>query len=66
VLCGLQQREEVERSVDCVSAELCYEGCSRGRQLSAVFSVLALNCCDILRAASEAFSEMRNARLDYM
>jgi len=24
VLCGLQQREEVERSVDCVIAELCY------------------------------------------
>jgi len=61
VLCGLHQREEVERSVDCVSAELCYVGCSRGRKLSAVLTVLALNCCDILRAAAEAFSELRNA-----
>ena len=62
MLCGLQQREEFERSVDCVSAELCYEGCSRGKKLSAVLTVLALNC--LMWAAAEASSEMRNARLD--
>jgi len=36
--------EEFERSVDCVSAELCSVGCSRGKKLSAVLTVLALNC----------------------
>jgi hypothetical protein len=61
---GLRQRKGAERSVYCVSAELCSEGCGRGKVLSAVFTVLEPNCCDVLRAASEAFSEMRNARLD--
>jgi len=51
VLCGLQQREGVERSVDCVSTELCYVGCSRGKELSAECTVLALNC--VMWAAAE-------------
>jgi hypothetical protein len=51
VLRGLQQREGVERSVYCVNAELCYEGCGRGKVLSALFTVLALNC--VPRAAAE-------------
>jgi len=50
----MQQREEVECCVYCVSAELCYEGCSRGKKLSAVFTVLALNC--VMRAAAEGRS----------
>jgi len=54
VLRGLQQREAVERSVDCVSAELCYVDCSRGKKLSAVLTVLALNC--VMRAAAEGGS----------
>ena len=37
-----------------VSAELCYEGSSRGKNLSAVLTVLALNC--VLRAAAEGRS----------
>jgi hypothetical protein len=40
----IQQREEFERCVDCVSAELCYEGYCRGKKLSAVLTVLVLNC----------------------
>ena len=51
MLRGLQQREGVERSVYSVSAELCCEGCSRGRELSTVLTVLALNC--VARAAAE-------------
>ena len=54
MLRGLQQREEVERSVYCVSAEQCYEGCSRGQKLSAVFIVLALKC--VMRAVAECRS----------
>ena len=54
MLRGLQQREAVERSVDCVSAELCYVDCSRGKKLSAVLTVLALNC--VMRAAAEGGS----------
>ena len=51
MLCGLQQREEFERSVDCVSVELCCEGCSRWKNLSAVLTVLELNC--VMWAAAE-------------
>ena len=54
MLRGLQQREEVERSVYCVSAALCYEGCSRRKKLSAVFNVLALN--SVTGAAAEGRS----------
>jgi len=43
--------EEVERSVDCVSAELCYVGRSRGKNLSVVLTVLALNF--VVRAAAD-------------
>ena len=38
----------------CVSTELCYEGCNRGKKLGAVLTVLVLNC--VMRAASEGRS----------
>ena len=56
MLRGLQQREGVERSVDCVSAELCYENCSRGKELSAVLTVLALNCYESCSRGKELSS----------